>query len=122
GFHAAPRAKFIEFGRLYNTPALRLLCSEVRLDEMSLHDWAKSYNVAGTWLEQWAKDTLDSWRVSALPDTEADGLPRPWYIMSPPDPVPPGMRPNRRDGRIACPPPLVLESDGIGMAYPLPRA
>lgn len=121
-FHGVLRAKFIEFGRLHNSHALRLLCSEVRLDEMSLHDWAELFNVAGTWVEQWARDTLDSWLVSALADPEADGSPRPWYILSPPDPVPPGMRPNRRDGRIACPPPLVLVSDKLDMEYPLPRA
>jgi hypothetical protein len=121
-FHGAPRAKFIEFGRIHNSPALRQLCSKVLLDEMSLHAWAKLFNVAGTWVEEWAKDTLDSWRASAPLDAEADGSPRPWYILSPPDPVPPGMRPNRRDGRIACPPPLILESDKLDMEYLLPRA
>jgi len=121
GFRQQIRTKFLRFALSHNAPALRLLCTEVRLDKMSLHKWAQSFNISGTWVEQWADDTLDSWRTFALPD-KTDGSPKPWYILSPPDPLPPGMRPKRRDGRIACRPPIALESDKLDVEYPLPRA
>src|SRR2546429_9932387 len=62
GFRQAVRARFIEFARFHNSRAIYLLGTEVWSGETSLHDWAESFNVSKTWVEQWAQDALDSWR------------------------------------------------------------
>jgi hypothetical protein len=123
GFHQAVRARFIEFARIDNAPALHLLGTRVWLGEISAQDWAKSLNVAQTWVEQWAQDTIASWKLYTAAPTagETGGSPRPWWIMTPRDPLPPAFRPYRSD-RPACPPPFVLESGKLDMEYPLPRA
>ena len=66
GFHQAIRARFIQFAQLHSSPALRLLATKVWLGELSLQEWAKSFNVSQTWVEQWAQDALDYWRTSQL--------------------------------------------------------
>jgi hypothetical protein len=117
GFHQSPRAKFIKFALTQNSPALRLLGTSVWRGEMSPENWAKQFNVSGTWVEQWAQDALDSWHASALTASGTDGASKTWSH----DPIPSGFRSYRPD-RLSCTPPLVLESGKLDMEYPLPRA
>lgn len=118
GFRQTVRARFIEFGVRHNCHALRLLCTKVRNGEMSLQAWAESFHVAETWVEQWAQDALDSWKLYTEAPAPAENLP--WWIMAPRDPLPAGMRPYE-PGRLVCPPPEVQASK-LDMEYPLPRA
>jgi hypothetical protein len=60
GFHQLIRVKFISFALGHRSPALRLLATKVWHREMSVAEWAKSFYVSGTWVEQWAQDVLDS--------------------------------------------------------------
>jgi hypothetical protein len=62
GFVQATRARFLEFARLHNSPAFRLLATRVWPDEMTVHDWAKLFHVDGTWVEEWARDAIRQWR------------------------------------------------------------
>jgi hypothetical protein len=122
GFHQAIRSRFIEFAQIDNAPALHQLGTKVWSGEISVQDWAKSLNNPQTWLEQWAQDTIDSWKLyTTVPTAGETGSPRPWWIMTPCDPLPPGFSPYR-SGRPACPPPSVAESGKLEMVYPLPRA
>src|ERR1035438_2836723 len=54
GFKQAVRARFIEYARRHGSAALHLLATDVWRGEMTLDAWAKSFNVAGTWVEAWA--------------------------------------------------------------------
>ncbi len=63
----AIRTKFLNFAVRHNSPALRLLATKVYPSEMSVHQWADSLNVAETWLEQWAQDTVMAWCQGASP-------------------------------------------------------
>src|ERR1022692_4346832 len=62
GFKQAVRARFIEYARRHGSAALHLLATDVWRGEMTLDAWAKSFNVAGTWVEAGAQDVLDAWR------------------------------------------------------------
>jgi hypothetical protein len=82
GFRQAVRARFIEFGRRHDSRALRLLGTKVWSEEVNVREWAKSFNVVGTWVEQWAQDTLDAWRKGTFyppPIASESGNLTMWY-------------------------------------------
>jgi hypothetical protein len=71
---------------------------------MTLHAWAKKFNVSGTWVEQWAQDTLDFWHKASL-SRELRGK------------VPEG----ESEGPLICTgSPIVRQSSGVEMSYPSP--
>jgi hypothetical protein len=82
GFRQAVRAQFIEFGRHHNSRALHLLGTKVWRQEMSLQDWAKLFYVSNTWVEEWARGTLESWRGGGYgaPVTSESGDVDMWYL------------------------------------------
>src|ERR1039458_5665371 len=59
GFKQAVLARFIEYARRHGSAALHLLATDVWRGEMTLDAWAKSFNVAGTWVEAWAQDVRE---------------------------------------------------------------
>jgi hypothetical protein len=121
GFRQEIRGKFIEFAQQHNSPGLQLLGTDVWLGKISLHQWAGSLNLSGTWVEEWAQDALDAWSASTAA-RETDNSPKPWWILGPPDPPAgtPLAKSPYRAGRY-CPAPRKLESGEMDMAFPLPR-
>src|ERR1017187_5338458 len=82
GFKQAVRARFIEYARRHGSAALHLLATDVWRGEMTLDAWAKSFNVAGTWVEAWAQDVLDAWREGIrypAPAVSESGVLTMWY-------------------------------------------
>ena len=82
GFKQAVRARFIEYARRHGSRALHLLATDVWRGEMTLDAWAKSFNVAGTWVEAWAQDVLDAWREGIrypAPAVSESGVLTMWY-------------------------------------------
>ncbi len=82
GFKQAVRARLIEYARRHGSAALHLLATDVWRGEMTLDAWAKSFNVAGTWVEAWAQDVLDAWREGIrypAPAVSESGVLTMWY-------------------------------------------
>lgn len=73
GWQQAIRVEFLEFARQHGSPALRMLATEVNRDRMTVHQWATSFSVAGTWLEKWAEDTIAAWDSPARPQPVFEG-------------------------------------------------
>jgi hypothetical protein len=63
GWRQAIKAKFLSLAFHHNPNALYLLATKGRAGVITAHEWADSLNVAGTWIEQWAEDTLQAWRL-----------------------------------------------------------
>jgi len=85
-------------------------------------DWAAKFNIAHTWIEQWAQDALDAWSATAAAVRETVKSPKPWWIQSAPDQSPDTTRSHSRfRGGRNCPVPRELEFGEIEMVYPLPR-
>src|ERR1017187_7670728 len=82
GFKQAVRARLIEYARRHGSAALHLLATDVWRGEMTLDAWAKSFNVAGTWVEAWTQDVRDAWREGIrypAPAVSESGVLTMWY-------------------------------------------
>jgi hypothetical protein len=71
GWRQALKCQFLNFAFVHNRHALQLLAVDVKNGSMTPHEWAKSFNLAGTWVEEWAQDTLEFWVM--FPDLGPEG-------------------------------------------------
>ena len=60
-WHQTLKTKFLQaaFGNCLE--AANLLVTDVYEQRMTTRDWAERFNVAGTWIEQWAAEVLEFW-------------------------------------------------------------
>src|SRR5580704_16273193 len=79
----AIKQKFLDFARRHNSPAMRLLATKVFKDELSVADWAQQFNLTGTWVQEWAEDTLRAWRTGTCPTPVIEGTDLKAYYPSP---------------------------------------
>ena len=56
------RAKFLDLAFKVNPAARELLATKGYQGELSASAWAQTFGVNGTWIEQWAKETLEDWK------------------------------------------------------------
>lgn len=74
----AIRAKFLNYAVAHNSPALRLLATEVRDGHMTVRQWVVALGVAGTWIEQWAENAIEYWRTNP-PTFRGNGEVEMWF-------------------------------------------
>jgi hypothetical protein len=63
----AIRAKFLQYAFAHESSAFLQLATEVREGRTTVRQWADSYHLGGTWVEEWAKDTLEAWNTGTCP-------------------------------------------------------
>ena len=56
------KSKFLDYSFEFYPSALKELAIQVRENKVTVRQWAESWEVADTWIEQWAEQTLTSWR------------------------------------------------------------
>ena len=61
GWRQAIKCKFLSFAFQYNPHALELLATKAMDGAITAREWAAAFDLAGTWIEQWAEDTLQVW-------------------------------------------------------------
>jgi hypothetical protein len=69
---AAIKTEFINAAVHNNSPALRELATEVVNGRKSVHQWACSWEVNGTWIEEWAETALADWNAGRSPQPGLD--------------------------------------------------
>jgi hypothetical protein len=84
GWRQAIKSKFLRNAFHFNPQALSLLATKVRAREITEQDWAASFGVAGTWIEEWAKDTLQSWREQPSYCPAPDDAGKRWVFFATP--------------------------------------
>ena len=66
----AIRVRFLYSALVNNSPALRLLATNVRDGRMTVSKWAASatgVDLSRTWVENWANESLSAWSIGTCP-------------------------------------------------------
>ena len=63
GWRQALKSWFLHYAFHHHPEALIQLAAEVRSSVITARQWAKRYDVAETWVEEWAGDALETWWI-----------------------------------------------------------
>ena len=69
--------KFLNYARLNSPETFNLLATEVLKGSMTVQEWAERYEVAGTWIQEWAAKAVGQWKLGVDVIDGIHHIPRP---------------------------------------------